>query len=142
MGRSAAGQRRSPLRSSLRGASGEKQARGPWLACKTGAGGRGDLQLPYDLLVTDGIAVARLRHGAIRGRTNRHGFLCQCDVVRGASHRYWRHALERARCAVQGEGSKKSHCERRKETSFFWSACSNISGEASEVCPMGCSPLS
>ena len=62
--------------------------------------GRGEQQLPYDLLVSDGVAVARLRHGAIRGRTNRHGFLCQCDTVHSASHRYWRHALERARCAV------------------------------------------
>ncbi|CAE7545999.1 unnamed protein product [Symbiodinium sp. CCMP2592] len=62
--------------------------------------GRGEQQLPYDLLVTDGVAVARLRHGAVRGRTNRHGFLCRCDSVHGASHRYWRRCLERAQCVV------------------------------------------
>ena len=62
--------------------------------------GRGEQQLPYDLLVTDGVAVARLRHGAVRGRTNRHGFLCRCDSVHGSSHRYWRRAIERAQCVV------------------------------------------
>ena len=46
--------------------------------------GRGEQQLPYDLLITDGVAVARLRHGAVRGRTNRHGFLCRCDSVHGS----------------------------------------------------------
>ena len=52
--------------------------------------GRGANQKPFDLLIADGVAVARLRHGTIRGRTNRHGFLCQCDEVRASSHRYFR----------------------------------------------------
>ena len=47
--------------------------------------GRGPNQKPFDLLVADGAAVTRLRHGTIRGRTNRHGFLCQCEEVRASS---------------------------------------------------------
>ena len=43
--------------------------------------GRGDSREPHDLLVTDGLAVARLRHGTLRGRTNRHGFKCSCNGV-------------------------------------------------------------
>ena len=62
--------------------------------------GRGPNQKPFDLLVADGVAVARLRHGTIRGRTNRHGFLCQCEEVRASSHRYLRHHIETANCAV------------------------------------------
>ncbi|CAE7767408.1 unnamed protein product [Symbiodinium sp. CCMP2592] len=62
--------------------------------------GRGTCQAPFDLLVTDGTALARLRHGTIRGRTNRHGFTCPCDTVHGSSHRYWRHSLEGANCRV------------------------------------------
>ncbi|CAE8697726.1 unnamed protein product [Polarella glacialis] len=49
--------------------------------------GRGQSQKPHDL-------VARLRHGTIRGRTNRHGFVCKCETVHATSHRYWRVALE------------------------------------------------
>ncbi|CAE8587712.1 unnamed protein product [Polarella glacialis] len=56
--------------------------------------GRGQGQKPHDLLVTDGTAVARLRHGTIRGRTNRHEFVCKCETVHATSHRYWRVALE------------------------------------------------
>ena len=62
--------------------------------------GRGTGQAPFDLLVTDGTALARLRHSTVRGRTNRHGFICPCDTVHGSSHRYWRHTIEGAHCRV------------------------------------------
>ena len=62
--------------------------------------GRGTGQAPFDLLVTDGTALARLRHSTVRGRTNRHGFICPCDTVHGSSHRYWRHTIEGANCRV------------------------------------------
>ena len=62
--------------------------------------GRGEAREPHDLLVTDGLAVARLRHGTLRGRTNRHGFKCACAGVHSSSHRYFRNQLESAGCAV------------------------------------------
>ena len=62
--------------------------------------GRGDSREPHDLLVTDGLAVARLRHGTLRGRTNRHGFKCACNGVHSSSHRYFRNQLESASCCV------------------------------------------
>jgi hypothetical protein len=62
--------------------------------------GRGLNQRPLDLLVADGVAVARLRHDTIRGRTNRHGFVCACNEVRASSHRYFRHHLETANCTI------------------------------------------
>ena len=36
--------------------------------------GRGENRDPFDLLVTDGVAITRLRHGTLRGRTNRNGY--------------------------------------------------------------------
>ena len=62
--------------------------------------GRGDAREPHDLLVTDGLAVARLRHGTLRGRTNRHGFKCSCSGVHSSSHRYFRNQIESAGCIV------------------------------------------
>ena len=62
--------------------------------------GRGEAREPHDLLVTDGLAVARLRHGTLRGRTNRHGFKCACTGVHSSSHRYFRNQLESAGCTV------------------------------------------
>ena len=62
--------------------------------------GRGPNRLPYDLLVSDGTAIARLRHGTIRGRTNRHGFVCAGEEVRSSSHRYFRNLIEAAECKV------------------------------------------
>lgn len=55
---------------------------------------------PHDLLVTDGVAIARLRHGTLRGRTNRFGFKTECETVHSASHRYFRHQLESYNCRV------------------------------------------
>ena len=73
----------------------------PWTVAyvQTEVRGRGANRLPFDLLVTDGTAIARLRHGTIRGRTNRHGFVCACDEVK-SSHRYFRNLLEAAECRV------------------------------------------
>lgn len=62
--------------------------------------GRGEAREPHDLLVTDGLAVARLRHGTLRGRANRHGFKCACAGVHSSSHRYFRNQLESAGCTV------------------------------------------
>ena len=62
--------------------------------------GRGEAREPHDLLVTDGLAVARLRHGTLRGRTNRHGFKCSCTGVHSSSHRYFRNQLESMGCVV------------------------------------------
>eukprot|EP00438_Fugacium_kawagutii_P005313 Skav210287 [mRNA] locus=scaffold475:3020:13981:- [translate_table: standard] len=62
--------------------------------------GRGDGREPYDLLVTDGVAIARLRHGTLRGRTNRFGFRADCDSVHASSHRYYRNQLEGMECRV------------------------------------------
>ena len=50
--------------------------------------------------MSDGVAVARLRHGALRGRTDRHGYLARCNSVHSSSHRYWRNQIEVAECAV------------------------------------------
>ena len=62
--------------------------------------GRGDNRDPHDLLVTDRVAVARLRHGTLRGRTNRFGIKIECDSVHSASHRCFRHLLESHECKV------------------------------------------
>ena len=62
--------------------------------------GRGEGREPHDLVVTDGAAIARLRHGTLRGRTNRHGFKAECDNVHAASHRYFRNQLEGMSCCV------------------------------------------
>ena len=67
---------------------------------QTDVRGRGDNRDPHDLLVTDGVAVARLRHGTLRGRTNRFGIKIECDSVHSASHRYFRHLLESHECKV------------------------------------------
>ena len=74
----------------------------PWTAqyVQREVRGRGPNQRPLDLLVADGVAVARLRHDTIRGRTNRHGFVCTCNEVRASSHRYFRHHLETANCTI------------------------------------------
>eukprot|EP00438_Fugacium_kawagutii_P016374 Skav203835 [mRNA] locus=scaffold4932:42892:55316:- [translate_table: standard] len=61
---------------------------------------RGEGREPVDLLVTDGTAIARLRHGTLRGRTNRHGFVAMCDSVHASSHRYYRNQLEGMECRV------------------------------------------
>ncbi|CAE7617473.1 kptA [Symbiodinium sp. CCMP2592] len=62
--------------------------------------GRGLNRLPHDLLITDGTAIARLRHGTVRGRTNRHGFICACDEVKASSHRYFRNLIEASECRI------------------------------------------
>ena len=62
--------------------------------------GRGEGREPFDLLVTDGTAIARLRHGTLRGRTNRFGFKAECDTVHSCSHRYYRGQLEGMECRV------------------------------------------
>eukprot|EP00438_Fugacium_kawagutii_P035674 Skav231659 [mRNA] locus=scaffold823:44885:57127:- [translate_table: standard] len=62
--------------------------------------GRGEGREPFDLLVTDGTAIARLRHGTLRGRTNRFGFRADCDSVHASSHRYYRNQLEGMECRV------------------------------------------
>ena len=62
--------------------------------------GRGENREPLDLLVTDGVAIARLRHGTLRGRTNRHGFRCCASSVHSSSHRYFRNQLEAAQHEV------------------------------------------
>ena len=63
--------------------------------------GRGEGREPLDLLVTDGTAmIARLRHGTLRGRTNRFGFKAECDAVHASSHRYFRNQLEGMECRV------------------------------------------
>lgn len=56
--------------------------------------GRGQNREPHDLLVTDGVAIARLRHGTLRGRTNRFGYRLQGTVIHSASHRYLRNQLD------------------------------------------------
>lgn len=58
--------------------------------------GRGESREPHDLLVTDGVAIARIRHGTLRGRTNRHGYRLQGADIHSASHRYYRNILEAA----------------------------------------------
>ena len=67
--------------------------------------GRGDNREPHDLLVTDGIAIPRLRRGTLRGRTNRHGFRAECESVHSSSHRYFRNQLEGHECRVHLCGS-------------------------------------
>ena len=44
--------------------------------------------------------MARLRHGELWERTNRHGYLVDCTEVHSSSHRYWRNQLEVANCRV------------------------------------------
>lgn len=61
---------------------------------------RGESREPVDLLVTDGTAIARLRHGTLRGRANRFGFKAECDTVHASSHRYFRNQLEGMDCRV------------------------------------------
>lgn len=62
--------------------------------------GRGDPREPHDLLVTDGIAIARIRHGTLRGRTNRFGFKLEGERVFSASHRYYRNQVEALDCRI------------------------------------------
>ena len=62
--------------------------------------GRGEGREPLDLLVTDGTAIARLRHGTLRGRTNRFGFKAERDSVHASSHRYLRAQIEGMECKV------------------------------------------
>ena len=62
--------------------------------------GRGESREPHDLLVTDGVAVARIRHGTLRGRTNRHGFKLEGEGVFSASHRYFRNQVEALDCRI------------------------------------------
>lgn len=62
--------------------------------------GRGEPREPHDLLVTDGVAVARIRHGTLRGRTNRHGFKLEGEGVFSASHRYFRNHVEAMDCRI------------------------------------------
>eukprot|EP00438_Fugacium_kawagutii_P005224 Skav210772 [mRNA] locus=scaffold3765:47814:54705:+ [translate_table: standard] len=78
------------------------QGREDWSAgyVQTEVRGRGDGREPFDLLVTDGTAIARLRHGTLRGRTNRFGFRADCDSVHASSHRYFRNQLEGMECRV------------------------------------------
>ena len=74
----------------------------PWTAqyVQQEVRGRSENREPLDLLVSDGVAVARLRHGALRGRTDRHGYLARCNSVHSSSHRYWRNQIEVAECSV------------------------------------------
>ena len=74
----------------------------PWTAqyVQQEVRGRSENREPLDLLVSDGVAVARLRHGALRGRTDRHGYLARCNSIHSSSHRYWRNQIEVAECAV------------------------------------------
>eukprot|EP00438_Fugacium_kawagutii_P005702 Skav227832 [mRNA] locus=scaffold948:391182:404479:+ [translate_table: standard] len=78
------------------------QGRDDWTAAyvQQEVRGRGEGREPYDLLVTDGTAIARLRHGTLRGRTNRFGFRADCDSVHASSHRYYRNQLEGMECKV------------------------------------------
>eukprot|EP00438_Fugacium_kawagutii_P010033 Skav212665 [mRNA] locus=scaffold1227:565246:577475:+ [translate_table: standard] len=78
------------------------QGREDWTAAyvQQDVRGRGEGREPFDLLVTDGTAIARLRHGTLRGRTNRFGFKAECDSVHAASHRYYRNQLEGMECRV------------------------------------------
>ena len=45
-----------------------------------GVRGRGGNREPHDLLITDGVAIARLRHGTLRGRANRHGYIAYKEL--------------------------------------------------------------
>ena len=51
-------------------------------------------QLPRDLVVEVEGQYARLRHGPVKGRTNRHGFVCAFDEVTGCTSRRLRRRLE------------------------------------------------
>jgi hypothetical protein len=72
----------------------------PWSVeyVKNRVRGRSEQRQPLDLLVTDGSYVARLRHGALRGRTDRHGFNQDSDesnvCVHDCTHRYFHHKVE------------------------------------------------
>ena len=59
-----------------------------------GVRGRGHNREPHDLLITDGVAIARLRHGTLRGRTTRNGYKLQGTAIHSASHRYLRNQLD------------------------------------------------
>ena len=57
--------------------------------------GRGDdRRLPLDLLVCCDGNYARVRHGPLKGRTNRHGYLCTFEELLGCSSRALRRRLE------------------------------------------------
>ncbi len=53
-----------------------------------------DHRLPHDLLICHEGVYARLRHGPLKGRTNRKGFLCPYDEVIGCSSRSLHRKLE------------------------------------------------
>ena len=53
-----------------------------------------DQRLPHDLLICHEGAYARLRHGPLKGRTNRKGFSCAYDEVIGCTSRSLRRKLE------------------------------------------------
>ena len=64
--------------------------------------------------------MARLRHGALRGRTDRHGYVARCNSVHSSSHRYWRNQIEVAGCAVHlcsadTSGPANAICTRHPE---------------------------
>jgi hypothetical protein len=71
----------------------------PWTSeyVKTFVRGRGEQRLPLDLLISDDISMARLRHGAIRGRADRHGFKMNSQgsqaLIHDCTHRCFRHRL-------------------------------------------------
>ena len=57
--------------------------------------GRGlEHRQPHDLLVCHEGAYARLRHGPLKGRTNRKGYVCPYEEVLGCSNRSLRRRLE------------------------------------------------
>ena len=57
--------------------------------------GRGeDRRLPLDLMICCDGSYARLRHGPLKGRTNRHGFVCAFDELVGWSSFALRRRLE------------------------------------------------
>lgn len=77
--------------------------------------GRGENRDPFDLLVTDGVAITRLRHGTLRGRTNRSGYRLNGGTVHGASHRYFRNQIESYGmeihlCSTHPCGSNEDDC--------------------------------
>ena len=53
-----------------------------------------DQRQPYDLLIRCEGGYARLSHGPVKGRTNRHGFVCAFDEVIGCTSRSLRRKLE------------------------------------------------
>jgi hypothetical protein len=61
--------------------------------------GRGEQRCPLDLIVSDDVSMARLRHGIIRGRADRRGFRMNSQgshvQVHDCTHRCFRNRLER-----------------------------------------------